>query len=157
MYLTIKELLDFTSEERDRWDRWFQSNGDAMLAMPVIGAHSTVGRLIVHTFGLELHIVESLRGDRFSNDTTLPAATVDAVFGYGLKARRTLRDFIAALSADDWNRTVEFAAAHTTIRKLVLHALIHEVRHWAQVSRIMTERGFAPPDDADFLLSRSLD
>ena len=64
MYLTVKELLQFTDEERARWDRWFQSNGDELLGMPIAGdRENTIGRLIMHIFGPELRYVERLRNE----------------------------------------------------------------------------------------------
>lgn len=162
MYITVKELLRYTDEERDRWDRWFQSNGDAMLAMPLVGDREpTVGRLILHIFGPELRFVERLRNDRLTDYRALPASSVEAVFGFGLKARQTMRDFIAGLSADDWQRIVEFDVAsqqiRASVRKVVLHALIHELRHWSQIARVMSERGFTPPSGGDLLLSDALE
>ena len=58
---------------------------------------------------------------------------------------------------EDWDRTVELnfggGPFHPTIRRIVLHILIHEIRHWAQIARIMRERGFAPPGQHDLIWS----
>jgi uncharacterized damage-inducible protein DinB len=156
MYVTIKELYEFTDRERERWDRWFQGNGEELLEMPVAGEHHpTVGRLILHTFGAEMVFVESLRGDRRTDYRALPATSIEAVFGFGLKARQASREYVASLGADDWNRPVVFDFADSrikaTVRKALFHTQLHEIRHWAQMARIMRERGLQPPNSHDLL------
>jgi uncharacterized damage-inducible protein DinB len=162
MNITLKELLEYTDEERERWGRWFEANGDELLLMPIAGdRHTTVGRLVMHIFGPEIRFVERLRGEKLTNYRSLPATSVEAVFGFGLQARQTLREYVEGLNADDWQRRVELdvigGSMRATVRKIILHTLVHEIRHWAQVARIMRERGFVPPGGHDLLTSRALD
>ena len=83
------------------------------------------------------------------------------MFGFGLKARQTMRDYVAGLGADDWTRIVEFDVPNmrvrASVRKIILHCLTHEVRHWAQVARLIRERGFVPPGGHDLLTSNALE
>jgi uncharacterized damage-inducible protein DinB len=162
MYLTVKELLQYTDEERARWDHWFQANGDELLGMPIAGEReTTIGRLIMHIFGPELRYIERLRNEPLTDYRSLPASTVEAVFGFGLKARQTMRDYVAGLAADDWTRVVEFDVPNlrvrASVRKIILHCLTHEIRHWAQVARLIRERGFVPPGGHDLLTSGALE
>jgi hypothetical protein len=162
MYLTVKELLRYTDQERERWDRWFQVNGAHLLAVPIAGEREpTVGRLILHIFGPELRFVEKLRSDRLTDYRSLPASSVEAVFGFGLKARQTMRDHISDLGADDWSRMIEVEVGghvvRASVRKVITNTLMHEIRHWAQIARIMRERGFEPPGGHDLLLSDALE
>jgi len=162
MYITVKELLRYTDQERERWDHWFQANGDELLAMPIAGERETsIGRLIMHIFGPELRYVERLRNEKLTDYRSLPASSVEAVFGFGLKARQTMRDYVAGLSLDDWSRIIEFDVPdqhlRATVRKVILHTLLHEVRHWAQIARLVRERGFVPPGGHDLLTSNALE
>ena len=161
MHLTVEELLHYTDEERDRWERWFRENGDDVLKMPITGdRETTIGALILHIFGPEQRYVQRLRNERLSEYRTRPSARVEEVFGYGLETRKAMRDFVANAKPEDWSRTITLEMMghkySASVRKIVLHALLHEVRHWAQIARLVRERGFAPPGGHDLLTSAAL-
>lgn len=156
MYITVKELLSFTDAERSRWEQWFRSEGEQILDMPLTGeGHASTGRLILHVFGTELSLVEGLRRDKVTDYRGLPAMSVETVFGFGLKTRRNMRDYIFSLGSDDWEKTIEWERngqnVRASIRKVVLHALLHEIRHWAQIAAIMRDRGLVPPGAHDLM------
>ena len=161
MHLSVEELLHYTDEERDRWERWFRENGENLLKMPVTGdRENTVGALILHIFGPELRYVQRLRDEPLTEYRGRPSGHIDEVFGFGLKTRQKMRDFVRAARPEDWTRVIEFNIAgrnyRASVRKIVLHALLHEIRHWAQLARIMRDRGVAPPGDHDLLTSSAL-
>jgi DinB superfamily len=162
MEISIVELIYYTDEERARWERWFQDNGDELLSLPIGGDHlTTVGELVMHTFGTELRHVQRVRGDAFTDWRSFPCSTVGEVFGFGLRSRSALRSLVSSSSTADWARRIEFDGQsqhyRVSVRKLLFHILIHEIRHWAQVGRIMRERGLAPPGNHDLLASSALD
>jgi uncharacterized damage-inducible protein DinB len=161
MHLTVEELIHYTDEERTRWERWFRENGEDLLRMPISGDRETsVGALMLHIFGPELRYVQRLREEPLTEYRGRPCFTMEQVFGFGLESRRALRDYVRELKTEEWSRTIRFEIGGTefraTVRKIVLHALMHEVRHWAQLARIMRERGFVPPGGHDLLESQAL-
>ncbi len=161
MYLSVHELLLYTDEERGRWERWFRQNGEDLLKMPLAGdRESTVGALILHIFGPELRYVQRLKNEALDEYRGRPCSHIDELFGFGLETRKAMRQFAQSARPEDWERVVDFGIAgrHYSVstRKIVLHVLIHELRHWAQVARIMRERGFVPPGDHDLLMSSAL-
>ena len=163
MQLTVAELVRYTGEERVRWEKWFRENGDHLLKMPLTGdREKTIGALILHIFGPELRFVQRIRGEPLTEYRERPSRTVEEVFGFGIETRQALNAFLAGAKADDWSRVVDFPISgrgncRATVRKAILHSLIHEIRHWAQISRIMRERGFAPPGEHDLLWSAALE
>lgn len=163
MQISVVELIYYTDEERVRWESWFQNSGEELLQMPIAGdAESIVAHLIMHTFGTELRHVQRMRGEALTDYRSLPCYTVDEVFGFGLKSRSALRSFVTNASPADWARRVEFDGHNqehhrVTVRKLVFNVLLHEIRHWAQVGRIMRERGFVPPGNHDLLTSSAME
>ena len=161
MQLTVEELIHYTDEERSRWEEWFRENGADMLHMPITGdRETTIGALILHIFGPELRYVQRLRDEPLTEYRGRPSGTVDQVFGFGLESRRALRDYVRGLKPADWSRPVHLKIGPlertASVRKIILHALMHEVRHWAQIARIMRDRGFAPPGGHDLLMSEAL-
>lgn len=161
MHLSLEELLHYTDEERQRWEKWFHENGEDLLKMPLSGdRETTIGALILHMFGPELRYVQHLRGEPLTEYRGRPCHHIDEVFGYGLETRKQMRSFVRKARPEDWVQVHEFDIGgrhyRASTRKMILHALMHEVRHWAQVARVMRERGFAPPGDHDLLTSAAL-
>ena len=162
MQLSVEELLRYTDEERAKWERWFRDNGEELLKTPISGERDhTIGELILHMFGPELRYVQRLKNEPLTEYRGRPCAHIDELFGFGFESRKAMRDFVKQAKPQDWYRTIDFNVAgrqfRASFRKVIVHALMHEIRHWAQVARLMRERGFAPPGDHDLLMSSALD
>lgn len=163
MHLTVDELLAFTDEARARWEKWFDEHGDGPLMLPVAGAQdTTVGAQILHIFGPELRYVERLRNLRLTAYRgSMAADNAAELFAFGRRSRAAMREYVAAATPEDWARMVDIRlpnlALRATVRKIVLHALLHEFWHWAQIARVLRERGLAPPGENDLLVSAALD
>src|SRR5579859_2412005 len=161
MHLAVEELLVYTDEERQRWEGWFRDNGEDLLKVPIQSdRESTIGALILHIFGPELRYVQRLKGELLTEYRHRPCHHIDELFGFGIESRKALRRFVAQAGPEDWIRMIEFDIGgrlqRVTARKVVSHVLIHEIRHWAQVARLLRERGFVPPGNHDLLTSSAL-
>ena len=161
MHLAVEELLHYTDEERQRWETWFRENGEDLLRMPVTGDRdNTIGALILHMFGPELRYVQRLRGEPLTEYRGRPCHHIEEVFGFGLETRKQMRSFVRQAKPEDWVQVHDLEIAghnrSASTRKIIMHTLLHEVRHWAQVARVMRDRGFAPPGNHDLLMSSAL-
>lgn len=161
MHLSVEELIHYTDEERARWERWFHENGAELLAMPIVGdRETTVGALILHIFGPELRYVQRLKEETPTEYRGRPVNRIEEIFGFGMESRKALRAYVRDAKPEEWFRMFEFEIGlrpcRASARKIVLHMLLHEIRHWAQVARIMRERGFEPPGEHDLLFSSAL-
>lgn len=157
----MAELIHYTDEQRARWEQWFRDNGEDLLKMPLKGDRDAcLGGLLLNIFGTERRYLQRLSDEPLSGYRGRPCGTIDQVFGFGLESRRTLRDYVRVRRPEDWSRTVQFEiggkARHATVRKVILHTLLHEVRVWAEIARLMRERGFDPPAEDDLLDSTAL-
>jgi len=162
MQISVEELLRYTEEERTKWEKWFRENGEELLSMPIAGDRErTIGALILHLFGPELRYIQRLRNEPMSEYRGRPSARLDEVFGFGMESRKAMLEFVEQAAPADWNRMIDITLGgrtfHVSVRKLILTAQLHEIRHWAQIARLMRERGFAPPGDHDLLMSSALD
>ena len=162
MYITIEELIQYTDEERAKWEKWFLTQGDGPLQISLAGdKQTTVGILILHIFGPELRYVERLRGRPVTEYRDEPTDRASGIFAFGHHSRDALREFVQQAQPDDWGRTLEFNLGQhqmgASARKLILHVLMHEIRHWAQIARVMREHGLPPPGGHDLLLSSALE
>jgi hypothetical protein len=161
MQLAIEEMLRYTDEERTLWERWFRENGEELLKMPILGdRENSIGALILNIFGPEMRMVQRARGDALSEYRHRPCHHIQELFGFGMETRNCMRMFVEKAAPEDWERQLDMSLSgklqKVSVRKVILHVLIHEIGHWAQVARLMLERGFVPPLRHDLLRSSAL-
>ena len=159
--LSFDELLRYTSDEREKWRRWFQSHPEAMDApLQPGGRFPTVGKLIDHIFLVERRHLQRLTGDPLAESTGLTGNNAPPLFDYGASVRRELEQLAGLIDEDDANQprtiVVREQAFSVTPRKLMFHTLLHELRHWAQVALAVRLAGLEPPGEHDLFFSRAL-
>jgi uncharacterized damage-inducible protein DinB len=159
--LTFDELLRYTTGEREKWRTWLGAH-PAALDAPVQpgGRLPTVGKLIDHIFFAERRILQRLTDAPLSQSTGLTGNNAPPLFDYGASVRRELEQYVADLDVDvaDEIRSFEMGGQRLamTARKLLFHVLIHEIRHWAQITLAVRLAGFEPPGEHDLVFSPAL-
>ena len=148
--LNYDHLLDYTEWQRESWHAWFTRQGARALAMS-IGPHgdgrlNTVGEVVRHIFSAETRYVQRLNDQPLIDPSALPAADdIEALFAFGRESRASLRHFIATLGADrlDISRelTIVNVSRRLTPRKILVHVVLHEIRHWAQIATLLRLQG----------------
>jgi uncharacterized damage-inducible protein DinB len=146
--LTVDDLLDYTAWQRTRWQAWLHGHPEA-LALSAgphgDGRFTSVGDLVKHIFGAECRYVQRLTGQPLSDLATVPSNDVEALFNTGAEARRMLTGLIQELDANLWDVPRDFVIlGHpltATPRKIVMHVLLHEIRHWAQIATLCRLNG----------------
>lgn len=159
--LTYDELLRYTSDEREKWRRFFASHPDALAAeVHPGGRFATVGKLIDHVFLVERRHLQRLRGETLTETTGLTGNNSSPLFDYGASVRRELEQYVGDLDDDVAGqvRTLEVRGRHWAVsaRKLLFHILVHEVRHWAQIALAVRLAGIDPPGEHDLFFSGAL-
>src|SRR5919197_2658397 len=140
--LSVNDLLDSTEWERQRWHVWFGKQDASPLNISAghhgDGRFETVGHLVRHIFSAEKRYVERLSDRPLTDTATIPADNVRALFEFGRESRKDLQTFIATSPPRDWKVSQEFPLMNgllqATPRKIVIHILMHEIRHWAQIA-----------------------
>jgi uncharacterized damage-inducible protein DinB len=159
--MSVEELLRYCAGERDKWRRWFLAHPEA-LGIPVQpgGRHASVGKLVDHIFLTERRHLQRLTLQPVSDATGLTAKNAPPLFDYGASVRRELEQYIRALDDEqaDEVMTIDIRGRQWTMtpRKLLLHILVHEIRHWAQIALAIRLSGLEPPGDHDLLFSTAL-
>lgn len=142
-------LLAYTAWERGQWHAWFQQHGAAALATTV-GPHTdgrfdSVGSLVRHIFSAETRYIDRLTGRPVTDTSSVPSDDVEALFALGLRSRDGLRAFCNAFpsTALDVPRELHLGSQRfvATPRKILLHVLVHEIKHWAQVATLLRLQG----------------
>lgn len=147
---SLQDLLDYTAWQRQSWQAWLQDSGPAALAVST-GPHGdgrlpTIGALIRHIFSAELRYVERILGTPISDTGGVSPNDVAELFELGLRSRTALNTLNQTLPPPAWDVPVEFALLGATVRltprKVALHILTHEIRHWAQTGTLLRIEGY---------------
>ena len=162
MNLTLLEFLHYAEEEQARWHEWFRKNGDDALRIPYPGdLHTSVDAALKHSFGSELWFAETIGGTPLTDWWSDPPDSYERLFTHGTRAKALIGLILERFTPEDWSRAVELKSPQVTLkvtaRKALANALMHEIRHWAQVAVLVRQHGIAPPGSADLILSGALD
>jgi len=163
MLIDLNLLLEYTDWERQKWHESLLQRGDRVL-LTSTGANSdtrfeTVGDLIRHIFSAEMRYVERLSDKPLTDTASISTEKIEVLFNLGQESRRALREFIETLPAQQWDAPREYMMMNHPIRatpkKFIIHVLLHEIRHWAQIATLLRQNGLKG-DFHDFLFSPAL-
>ena len=155
--LSTDELLNFSIAETRHWREWFSTN-PAVLDIEIdIAQTKNVRELIMHIVLVELRYSERLLEKSVTEYSEAPI-NLNALFSIGDRAMKNLRSFMSKASNADWDKILTFptrSAGTLTAskRKIFVHALLHGMRHWAQIATILRQQGYKQPWPHDFLFT----
>jgi uncharacterized damage-inducible protein DinB len=161
--LTFRELLDYTRAETERWHEWLAAQPPGVLELPAgTGRTATVRGLVHHIIVVERRYTERLRGEPVSSYSDVPSEPLDAMFATFTDTRARLEQWLQTASDADLARVLEFqtlsaGTLSASARKIVVHLLLHGVRHWAQLATTLRQQGRATDWPHDILMSDALE
>lgn len=158
--LTLAELLDWSDETTHSWFA-FLAKHPALQAQPcgIYGTANVLG-LVRHIVAVEMRYSQRLAGLPVVDYEAIPQDSLDALVALHGEAVTRLRGLLVD-PAQDWDEELEFktltvGTLRATRRKIVAHATLHAIRHWAQLATLARAAGTAPDFAGDLMLSRSL-
>ncbi len=160
LQVSLNDLLDYTEWQRAKWQAVLQHQGPEVLRVSTgphgDGRFATIGALIRHIFSAEKRYVERLRGQALTDTAGLTLDDPPALFAFGQESRKELRDLVETFPPAQWDVLQEFTLMNSllraTPRKIIVHVVMHEIRHWAQVATLLRLQGVAG-EFLDFLFS----
>jgi uncharacterized damage-inducible protein DinB len=158
--IQINELIGYTDWERQKWHERLQRHGaEALKVNPGPngdGRFHTVGELIRHIFSAEKRYIDRLSDRPLADQASIAADDVEELFRFGQRSRTDLKEFVENFPAEKWDLPQDHKWMDNvftiTPRKIVVHILLHEMRHWAQIATLLRMNGFAG-EMHDFLFS----
>ncbi|HEX6911534.1 MAG TPA: DinB family protein [Longimicrobium sp.] len=155
---SFRELLAYTDAETERWRAWLAEQGPEVLDLRMgEGNRETLRDVIGHVFMVELRYAQRLLGRPVTGYEQVDMSTLEALWRIHHGARSTLRTYLERLPAGEREREMTFdtrtlgpftASAH----KVTVHALMHGIRHWAQVAMALRQAGHRQPWEHDWLV-----
>jgi uncharacterized damage-inducible protein DinB len=160
MNIDVDVLIGYTDWERQKCQDWFGQHREALkTSWGAHGDNQTVGDVIKHIFSAEKRYIERLSDQPLTDTASIPNDSFEAIFEFGRKSRQSLKDFVDGFSAANWDVLKDFEfvgwSLKATPRKILIHVLTHEIRHWAQIATLLRLNGFKG-DFHDFIFSQVL-
>ena len=110
------------------------------------GDNQTFGDVVKHIFSAEKRYIERLSDEPLTDTASIPNDNLEALFELGQQSRQGLKDFIESFPGPSWDilRDFEFVGwpLKATPKKIIMHVLTHEIRHWAQIATLFRLNGF---------------
>jgi uncharacterized damage-inducible protein DinB len=156
--LSAEDLLAWNDANAKLWYALTAEHPDALQLACDIYKARTVGELLQHIVAAELRYAERLSDVPVTDYSSIPFVTAEEIFATHDRAVAMLRGLVAD-AGFDWGEKIEFgtltAGKRRASRRAVLHhALLHGIRHYAQLATLARQNGFKS-GPADYLFSNS--
>ncbi|HEY1527675.1 MAG TPA: DinB family protein [Candidatus Angelobacter sp.] len=161
--LSFGELLDYSAEESNHWRDFFKQRPDALDLPCDIAGTKTVREVVLHIAIVQVRYAERLLNMPITEYESLAARLSqgkpgEELFALSRKSLEDLRSFAIAANDADWDGLLTFptrSAGELTAsrRKIFIHALLHGVRHWAQLATYLRQKGYKQDWQHDFIAS----
>jgi uncharacterized damage-inducible protein DinB len=158
---SIDEWIRHNAQETRHWHEWFKRN-PAALDVPIDIAQASCAReFVLHVIAVDLRYAERLHGEEITPYEKLPN-DVDALFTIAEQSFERLRRFSQRASLDELRKEIEFptrsaGTLKASKRKILLHTLMHSVRHWAQLATELRKAGYKTDWPHDLLFSEVIE
>jgi uncharacterized damage-inducible protein DinB len=152
--LTADELIAWLDKTSTNWRALIEAHPEIMaLPCDVMGV-STAAGLLQHIVAVELRYAERLAGLPATEYAAIAYDSAEAIFATHQRAMKLLREQLA--SDVDWNERIEFATrimglAGSSRKTILFHALLHSIRHYAQLATLVRQHGIKPDWQMDYL------
>jgi uncharacterized damage-inducible protein DinB len=152
--LSAYETLAWLEKTSTEWKALLDEHPDLLHAECDIAGVTTLGELLQHVVAVELRYAERLAGVPATYYTTIAYDSVEAIYR---THRCAIALFTRQLESDvDWDQKIEFPTRSMGTlrapRKAVLfHAMLHSIRHYAQLATLVRRLGVKPAWPMDYL------
>jgi uncharacterized damage-inducible protein DinB len=154
--LTAEELIAWNDITAQRWHAFFSAN-PAALSLPCdIHDAATVAHFLQHIVAAQLRHAQRLAGQPIDDYAAIPGLTPDDFLASHQRSLALLRPLLTD-PAIDWTEQFEFTTLtagrrRSSRRTLLFHAMLHGIRHYAQLATLIRQAGYTPNISGDYLL-----
>jgi uncharacterized damage-inducible protein DinB len=158
--LSYAVLLAYTDEETRRWRAYFDQNPKA-LDVPIGGERKDLRGLVTHLFVSEYRWGQYLAGEQPASPDSFKPQNIDEIWAIYATARKRLETWVAGATPEDLAqiltvKSVTYGEIVVGKRKILTHALIHGIRHWAQIATALRQGCFVSGWSHDMLFTPAM-
>jgi len=153
--LTAEEVMAWLEMTSVNWRALVEEHPE-VLALPcdVMGV-GTVGGLLQHIVAVEVRYAEQLAGLPVTEYAAIPFDSAAEIYATHERAMKMYRELLA--SDLDWDGKFEFVTRSMgpmrgSRKTILFHALLHAIRHYAQLATLVRQHGIKPGWQMDYLM-----
>ena len=152
--LSAEEILAWNETTAAGWRKFLTSHPELLTQPCDIAGTKSVAELLQHIVAAQLRYAERLAGLPISDYASIPFDSVESIYATHDRAAAIFRQL---LSSDvDWNEPIDFATRsmgtlHSDRKTILFHALLHGIRHYAQLASLVRQCGVKPDWPMDYL------
>jgi uncharacterized damage-inducible protein DinB len=161
--IPVEELIRWNDLTALHWRDLARAHPELLSVPCDIRSSGTAAKLLQHIVAVELRYAQRLASEPESDYDAVPFGTPDEIFATHVRALGLVHPLLAN-EAFDWNleidfRTLTLGEIRATRQDILLHLLLHSIRHYAQLATIARASGIKPdwPMDFIFLNARRAD
>jgi uncharacterized damage-inducible protein DinB len=152
--LTAEEILAWNDKTAQGWRQLLTRNPELLTQSCDIAGTKTVAELLQHIVAAQLRYAERLANLPISDYATIPFDSVDSIYSTHDRATALFKQLF--VSDIDWDEPLDFTTRtmgtlHSNRKTILFHALLHGVRHYAQLASLVRRCGVKPDWPMDYL------
>lgn len=152
--LTAEEILAWNEKTAQGWRRFLTAHPE-LLAQPCdIAGTKSVAELLQHIVAAQLRYAERLAGLPISDYAAIPFDSVESIYAVHDRAVVIFQQLLA--SDTNWSEPIDFVTRtagtlHSDRKTILFHALLHGIRHYAQLASLTRQCGVKADWPMDYL------
>jgi uncharacterized damage-inducible protein DinB len=153
--LTAHDAIKWNETTTAGWRKLLAAQ-PALLDLPCsIAKTASVAQLLQHIVAVELRYAERIAELPETDYANIPYDSVEAIYA---THDRAVALYNEALSKNlDWDKQLEFSTragdrGRASLKTIFFHAVLHSIRHYAQLGTILREQGHPTNLHGDYLL-----
>ena len=153
-FLTAEEILAWNEKTAQGWRRFLTAHPELMVQPCDIAGTKSVAELLQHIVAAQLRYAERLAGLPISDYAAIPFDSVESIYAVHDRAVVIFQQLLA--SDTDWSEPIDFVTRtagtlHSDRKTILFHALLHGIRHYAQLASLTRQRGVKADWPMDYL------
>jgi uncharacterized damage-inducible protein DinB len=153
--LTAGELFAWLEKTSTNWHKLLEAHPEILATPCDVAGVTSVAALLQHIVAVELRYAERLAGLPATDYAAIGYESAQAIYEVHGRAAELFQGQLEAQV--DWDEKIEFVTRSMgtmrASRKTVLfHALLHSIRHYAQLATLVRQHGVKPDWPMDYLM-----
>lgn len=156
--ITGAELQEWVEDTSRGWNKLIAAHPEILSFPCDIRETKSAAELLQHVVAVELRYAQRLNGIPETPYESVPFDSVESIYATHDRAMELLRPL---MDRDDsfWETILEFKTRSAGIlrasrRTVLVHLLMHSIRHYAQLATLVRQHGIAPDWGMDYILMR---
>jgi len=154
--LSAEEVLHWNDTTARNWQRLLERHPEALTLPCDVRGSENAADLLQHIFAVELRYAQQLRAEPITDYADIPKSTLAELYATHDLAMTKWRELLAD-PAYPWDEDIQLVTRSlgTLIgnrRTVLFHALLHGIRHYAQLAMLLRHAGIAADFEMDYLM-----